>query len=659
MDLETTIIKSARKTANPFDPNNYIVCMAYMEPLISNEVHILTTIDSMMIIISKYTILIGQNIKFDILYLLNATNDTKWLKDKHLYDTMFAEYLITGQESSFASLDKLSSIYGGTLKDDKIKEYWSAGICTSEIPKDLLYEYAKHDILNTYKVYQGQQPHIKRLGMEALIASNMDDLHATTLIEYNGLKIDTDFALLMINELGEANYEKLSKYLPKTPFTFNWSSTDHVSALLFGGKINYITKELIGTYKTGEKAGQDKYKNTEMVFEFTKLTKIRGEPTKKEGFFRVDSDVLQAIAVHTNTIAGIISNSLLQERNKSKQISTYYRPMVELSGVDGLLHSELVHVQTNTGRLSSRNPNIQNWAKGSGSDIKACCISRWGSEGSIVEIDASQLEIVVQAYLTQDERMINEIKLGTDFHCLRLAAKSGESYETVHHLCKVEKDSGWQQQRTKVKEFSFQRAYGAGAAAISSTTGMTIDDVKVLIETEDNLFPNVKLFNDANIAAVNRTKRLIIKDEQTIGFGFITSPTSRQYRFYEEDAPDFLKKRGVTKSFSPTQIKNYPVQGFGAEVMAEFRGNIVRKLIGREDRVVAINSVHDSIIFDCKNTIVDTFMAWLHEESKSVAKLLEQRYNIVVNVPFRFDISYGPNWKELKEYEHITHAVLS
>ncbi len=653
LDLETTIVKSARKTANPFDPNNFIVCFAAMQPLISDEVIVSADVNLLMSYIDTNSILIGQNIKFDLLYLLQHTRDTKWLKGKHLYDTMFAEYLITGQESSFASLDKLSALYGGTIKDDRIKEYWNAGICTSQIPTDLLYEYAKYDILNTYKVYQGQQPHIKRLKMENLIASQMDDLLSTTLIENNGLKIDTDLSLAKINEIGEANYEPLRIFLPKAlPFEFNWSSNDHLSALLFGGTITYLTREVIGQYKTGTRAGEEKQRWIENSYLFTRLSRNSGHSTKKSGVFKVNDDILCEIAKHATTPAGKIAKRVLEERNKSKQINTYYKPMIELADTYGMLHSELIHVQTNTGRLSSRNPNIQNWAKGSGSDIKACCVSRWGSKGSIVEIDASQLEIVVQAYLTQDERMINEIKLGTDFHCLRLAAKSGESYATVHNLCKVEKDVAWQQQRTKVKEFSFQRAYGAGAKAISSTTGMTEDDVKELIKTEDNLFPNVKIYNDSNIDEVNRTKSLVLKADETVGFGYITTLTGRQYRFYEEDAPDFLKKRGVQKSFSPTQIKNYPIQGFGAEVLAEFRGNIVRKLIGREDRVVAINTVHDSLIFDCRNEIRESFMKWLHEESTGVAKLMEKRYNIVVNVPFRFDISYGPNWKELKEYEN-------
>ncbi len=647
-DLETTIVKSSRKTANPFDPNNHIVCAAYMFPDESDEVFVTADIEHFMKELSTCDYIIGMNIKFDILYLLNAIKDTKWLKDKKLYDTMFVEYLITGQESSFASLDKLSAIYGGTQKDDKIKEYWNAGICTTEIPTDLLYEYAKYDILNTYKVYQGQQKYINNKNIN-LIESNMDDLLATTLIEYNGVYVDSNLAQAKIDALGQADYTSLDIYLPKDlPFTFNWNSNDHISSLLFGGSISFGDRELVGKFKTGDRAGEDKYKNIEKEYTFKKLVRTAGTATKKEGTYKVNDDVLSSLAQSDRGAGAIIAKTILAQRDKAKQIATYYRPVIELSEIDGLLHSELVHVQTNTGRLSSRNPNIQNWPKGSGSDVKACCVSRWGDKGSIVEIDASQLEIVCQAYLTQDARMIAEIKQGTDFHCLRLAAKSGETYDTVHHLCKVEKDEGWIRQRTKVKEFSFQRAYGAGAKAISATTGMTEDDVKALIVAEDALFPNVKIFNDTNIDTVNRTKKLVIKAGETVGFGYITSVTGRQYRFFEENAPEFLKKRGVVKSFSPTQIKNFPIQGFGAEVMSEFRGAIVRKLIGRESRVVAINTVHDSIIFDCKDNILESFMGWLKEESKGVAKLLETRYNIIVNVPFTFDISHGKNWKDLK-----------
>lgn len=646
LDLETTIKQSARRVANPFDIDNYIVCIAY-KFLDQDKVYTFdysSDVFHNVIMNNNVDVIVGQNIKFDLLYLLCAEKDTKWLKSIYLYDTMFAEYLLTGQQSKFCSLNNLSIKYGGTLKDDRVKEYWNAGICTSEIPKDILYEYAKYDILNTELVYLKQQKSIKTLHMENLINANMDDLLATTLIEYNGMKIDSEFANQKLCEFGEPNYDELAQELPMDlPFVFNWNSNDHISALLFGGDIHYYTREIIGEFKTGTRKGTPKSKLMERIYTFPGLqSQLRGQSTKKDGVFKVDDKVLVSLTSRKGLVARI-ATKILKERDRAKQINTYYKPMVDLSRIDGLLHAELIHVQTNTGRLSSRNPNIQNWSKGSSSDIKACCVSRWGSEGTIVEIDASQLEIVVQAYLTQDDRMINEIKKGTDFHCLRLATKENMSYEDVYTLCKVTKDPEWDKKRTLTKTFSFQRAYGAGSKAISASTGIAEDDIKELIRAEDQLFPRVKEYNDTNIANVTRNRR-IIGDAIC---GEMGSTTGRKYVFFEEDSPDFLRKKGIMKTFSPTQIKNYPVQGFGAEILAVFRADLARKLIGREDRVVMINTVHDSIIFDCKNNIVDQFKEWLLKESKNVIQLMETQYNLKINVPLEFDIKSGKNWKEI------------
>ncbi len=682
-DLETTIHDTARRFCNPFDKQNSIVTFAWKRLDLSDEVYVTHNPDDFWHAMQDAELIVGHNLKFDIVYLLAKFNTPTFLKDKKLHDTMVVEYLLNYQQQGNLSLNACSLKYGGTQKDDRLKEFWDAGVDTWDIPKDILFEYAKHDIINTDIVYQAQKKQLHK--MQALIDSQMEDLLALCLIEYNGMKLDIDFAKKKIAEFEAADYSILNDFTPKDlPFEFNWKSTKHLGALLFGGIIEYVTKEpilkkinkiyeevLLGhteegepiidrrliyydevpgeyeLYKTGDNKGKPRYKNTTKQYFFPGYLPANKKVTTDKGNLKVDYDVL--VKFKNNKEIKLLIDTLLELKDKEKQLNTYFAPFIECASVDGFIHGELKPAQTVTGRLSSSSPNLQNLPRSSSSEVKGCVISRFDN-GVIIEIDASQLEIVVQAYLAQDDRMIAELNKGTDFHCLRLAAKENMAYEDVYKLCKIDKDKKWDAKRTNTKAFSFQRAYGAGAQAISKSTGLAIDDVKKLIETEDELFPNVKLFNDTNIEIVNKNKQVLFSNETTTIIGKLPSITGRIYSFEEEDAPDFLQKRGILKSFSPTQIKNYPIQGFGAEILAEFRGNLARKLIGREDRVVMINTVHDSIIFDCKQEIAETFMHWLKKESEKVVYLIQNRYNLVVNVPLKFDIKYGKNWKELGDF---------
>lgn len=655
-DLETTTYESCRKKANPFDPRNKVVLFA-AKYSVDKEVFLNQDNPAarqyFLNAMKTADVIIGHNIKFDLLYMFTALyNDLEFkqaLKSVQIYDTMFAEYLITAQQAKYYSLNEASLKYGGTLKDDRIKEYWDAGIQTDEIPQDLLSEYAKHDILNTEIVYLAQQDEISKLGIEKLIKMNMDDLLATTLMEWHGLKIDSDLASDLIADLGEPNYDALNAHLPTNlPFQFNWQSNDHLSAFLFGGSIKYIEKEAIGTYKTGQKAGQTKYKNVEKDYKFkNRAGFVYKQGTKKTGVYKVDDASLSSISIDSDLYP--IVKTILEQRDKAKQINTYYKPMIELSQHDGLLHAELVHVQTNTGRLSSRNPNIQNWSKGSESDIKSCVVSRWGKGGYIVEIDAMQLEIVCQAYLSNDPRMLTEIDNGTDFHCLRLATKKGLTYEQVYANCKVKKLPEWDKERTLTKAFSFQRAYGAGVFKIAAATGLTEEAVKELIATEKELFPEVERFNSQNILDVEY-KAFVLNDEGHKG-SYLSSITGRRYFFEDEVAPEWLQDKGIRRTFSPTQIKNYPIQGFGAECLAFLRGELSRKLLLKDEKVLLINTVHDSILFDVRKEIIHQFIPWVLEFANGSFKRFTEYFNIPYTTNIKYEAKYGPNWKNLVEYK--------
>jgi len=145
---------------------------------------------------------------------------------------------------------------------------------------------------------------------------------------------------------------------------FNPSSTEHVSALLYGGKIKYKRKEVVGLYKTGLKAGQEKeqWKDFEKIYERL-VTPLKGSELEKEGFFSTDEATLKSLKgtkKAKDLIELILHRSILEKR-----LTTYYQGLVDLrtsmNWPINNLHGQLNQCVARTGRLSSSKPNLQNF----------------------------------------------------------------------------------------------------------------------------------------------------------------------------------------------------------------------------------------------------------------------------------------------------------
>jgi hypothetical protein len=218
-------------------------------------------------------VLVGHNIKFDLLYEMAAGNP--YLRDFYkrggrVWCTQYAEYLINGQERKFHmnAMDDIAPIYGGRVKVGGLKAMWDAGILTSQIDPDLLLDYLigseeegrnSGDIGNTELMYLGQLKAAEELGMTTGIKLRMDGLCATIEMEFNGLKIDMRRAktnLLKLNAAMELVQTDLAQYTASIPdeVQFNWNSNVHKSCILFGGTIKYSKQDTYLDPETGELA---------------------------------------------------------------------------------------------------------------------------------------------------------------------------------------------------------------------------------------------------------------------------------------------------------------------------------------------------------------------------------------------------------------------
>ena len=451
---------------------------------------------------------------------------------------------------------------------------------------------------------------------------------------------------------------------------------DVPNAVLVKGK-SYLIQE---RFKGGQRKGEGKYKKVKVpdldkpkgaqkdhYFKFkgyvkpnkkwmTESTDAFGEP-----MYSTNADVIEELT----TMGLAFTNTLGKRTSLSKDLGTYYwaadkkgksKGMLTLVNEQGLLHHKLNHTSTVTSRLSSSDPNLQNLPRSGTSEVKKMFTSRFGNvEGRMAEIDYSQLEVVIQGVLTKDKQLVQDLNDRVDFHCKRLAVKLNEPYADV--LLKAKKDPNhpehekYAQLRTFAKEFSFQRAYGAGVDAVVASTGMSKADVEALVEAESKLYPGVAEFDRRLEALITKnrkstTNKLFIEGVSfTQGISHWDSPTGTRYTWREGITPDFMHRHGKYTGFSPTERKNYPVQGFGGEVVQAILGRLFRYMLANDrfdKKVLLVNSVHDCVWLDGNKDMIER----VAKEVKTIMESIPELYNstfpeLNVNVPFPTELEIG------------------
>ena len=722
LDWETTTKTSYKRKANPYDADNFVVIWGLKYG--NDPTKVLYMQDLPEDWLDNVSMIVAHNAGFDLSWVWHRKDFREWLKaGGKIWCTQYAEYLLTGQISMWNTLDQCALKYGGVLKNDEIKALWEAGVDTIDIPKDLLCDYAETDVENTKLILEGQIKKARELNMMATIQTHMEALLGLIEMEYNGLYVNREVADKQTKDLEKKlqnAIDQMQRYIPKNlpkELEWNWASKDHLSALLFGGKIKYskrvpildtagnktYTKKkedwylingepihpddvtdmsLLDTFKGGQKAGKIKTKKVDVqgdlklryedfFFELEGVTKPDPSwETKKEGVYTTNEDTLTILKTRK---VDVVENLLLW-RKYDKDLGTYYKRydpkkkvdvgMLTLVQPDEIIHHMLNNVATITGRLSSSNPNLQNIPRGDKSEVKRIFVSRWKDKGMMSEVDFSQLEVIVQGLLSGDKQLIADIREGICFHCKRAATKLGEDYDEVYRKAKVEEDPKYTAIRQESKEFSFQKAYGAGAYSISASTGIPLEDVKAYIKAEDTMYSGVVKFNEDVMSTIKKTRIITnnileVKGQRfNQGVGYYTAPTGKRYVFREEETPDFMQKprdkrqKPVYTSFSPTQAKNYAVQGTAGEIVLLCIGKIFREFLKRDNfggKALMVNTVHDCMWLDAHNDVAEEATRLVQSVFESADKLIEERYGIDCPVIFRAESEIGRNMLELRK----------
>ena len=300
---------------------------------------------------------IGFNFKYDLHWLRRLSLPIP----KRVFCGQVAHFLLTGQREPYPSLDGVCAFYGIAGKLGGPAEYWTQGVDTPDIPKEIMEEYLEQDLRCTMEVYHRQQKDLaKRPELRNLMRMDMDDLLVLADMEWNGLRLNVEECAKRESEararLAEIEKQLGSKY-PNTPI--NWDSGEHVSCYLYGGIIEIDRREPAGVFKSGQKIGEVRYRHVTDYHPLPRLVKpAEGSELKKEGVWSTAEDVLKSLKPQIPEI------KLLLERAELSKLLDYLSGlptlMKEKDWTDGEVHGQFNQVVARTGRLSSSSPNLQN-----------------------------------------------------------------------------------------------------------------------------------------------------------------------------------------------------------------------------------------------------------------------------------------------------------
>lgn len=235
---------------------------------------------------------------------------------------------------------------------------------------------------------------------------------------------------------------------------------------------------------------------------------------------------------------------------------------------------------------------------------------------TIINADAKALEVFCAAYLSKDKVMIDELRNGVDMH-----TSNQEAFKLPSRLI--------------AKIMTFRILYGGGAYSFANDPDFTaISTSEKFWQSKIDAFYNkYRGFQDWHTKIV-----------QEASFkGTLVMPTGRTYVFKLERGFNGELKAPIT------QIKNFPVQGLGADLMAIARVSFARRFNEQNIKGIIVSTVHDSIVCDVHKMEVKNVAAIFHSVFEDLPLNFEKVFKVPFDLPMKCEVSVGQNMKELTE----------
>jgi DNA polymerase I-like protein with 3'-5' exonuclease and polymerase domains/5'-3' exonuclease len=313
-----------------------------------------------------------------------------------------------------------------------------------------------------------------------------------------------------------------------------------------------------------------------------------------------------------------IIKDLLRYRELQKLVSTYIDNLPGMVGEDGRIHSTLIQTGAATGRMASKDPNLQNIPIRSeeGKLVRGAFVAQEGYQ--LVAIDYSQIELRIAAIMAEDPQMIDIFKRGEDVHTGVAVRVFGVKPEEVTA-----------DMRRKAKVINFGILYGMGVNALRANLG------------EDTSRAEAQEFLNAYFNTFTRLAEYLEETKSSAReLGYTETLFKRQRHF-----PGINSSVPFIRAQAERMAINAPIQGTGADCMRVAMVKILEyiKKMKNPDDVRMLLQVHDELVFEIKTEQVDVVVPELVKIMEGALAGKED-----FGVPLIAEVKKGVNWNKIK-----------
>ncbi|MGM0421878.1 MAG: DNA polymerase I [Pseudomonadota bacterium] len=510
---------------------------------------------------------IGQNIKYDL--QMFYPHD---IEISPIDDTMVLSYVLDGSKHGHG-MDELATLFLNTTAK-KYTDVCGKGknqITFDEVPLDKALDYAAEDADITFRLHELFKPRLAKEKM-ATVYETLDRplVPVIARMEYTGIKID--------------------------PVVLKGMSQD------FAKKLNALEAEIFEMAGRAFNVGSPKQIG-DVLFDEMGLT---GGKKTKTGSWSTSVDILEVLAAEGHEIV----EKILEWRSLSKLKSTYTDALPEqINPKTGRIHTSFGLTITNTGRLSSSDPNLQNIPirTEAGRKIRTAFVPEDGYE--LLSVDYSQVELRLAAEMAGIKALQQAFKDGVDIHAM-----------TASQVFDVPLDQMTPEIRRDAKAINFGIIYGISGFGLAKQLGISPKEAGAYIKAYLARFPELDQFMEA-------------AREEARQHGYIKTLYGRKCVI-----KGINDKNGAIRQFAERQAINAPLQGTAADIMKRAMVQLPPALHKAGLGARMLLQVHDELLFEVPVAEKEKTEKLVIDIMQGAAKGLE--------TPLLVEAGWGKNWAE-------------
>lgn len=485
----------------------------------------------------------------------------------NVFDVKIAAYLLDVTVKT--ELDKIVfNTLGNIIKSEE--EIYGKGVKRTLPTNEILYPYLAQVVKSIFDLKEIQSARLKEENMDSLY-KNIEVKVARVLanMEYEGIHVSKK----ALEDMGDELDERI-KILEASIHT------------LAGSEFNIASPKQLGI----------------VLFEDLGLPPVK----KTKTGYSTSVEVLEQLQ-HSHEIIPLI----MEYRVLTKLNSTYAKGLVKDITRKGKIHTRYEQTLTQTGRLSSVNPNLQNIPTRieEGKKIRKAFIPA-SDDRVILSIDYSQIELRVLAHMAQDKGMIDAFTHDLDIHTKTASEVNGVSLDEVTPTM-----------RREAKAVNFGIVYGISDFGLSNNLGITRKRAKEFIDKYLETF-----------SGVNKYMTDIVEFAKE--HGYVETLYNRRRAL-----PEINAKNKIVASLNARLAMNTPIQGTAADIIKLAMINAFDYIEKTKVDAKLLLQVHDELIFDVNKDLVDEFTI-------EMVKIMEEA--VELDVKLKAEASSGSSWYDTK-----------